>query len=175
MTDLILAAPPPAEPPKDYVELIGIPLLIAIVTALVTAIVTAHLSTRRSRNDRLATLRLEMYRDLVVYSKRWAGGLRSALAKDIEGEDSSDQVEAWRADADVFMDQMNLLPVIVAERTHKRIWASFEEVVQTAFGIDEDSPDEARADGMKATINKLEALTAVVIAEGRKDVRRLGA
>ena len=175
MTDFLLAAPPPAEPATDYVETLVVPLLIAIVTALVTAIVTAHLSTRRSRNERLATLRLEMYRDLVIYSKRWAAGLRAALAADIKGEDSSEHAKAWRADADVFMDQMNLLPVIVAERTHKRIWASLDDVVQSAFDIDGDSPDEVRADQMRATIKKLDSLTDVVIAEGRRDVRRLGA
>ncbi|MGP5377582.1 hypothetical protein CIK73_11820 [Brachybacterium alimentarium] len=173
MTDLILAAPPPApEPATNYVEVIVVPLLIALVTALVTAIVTSMLNNRRARTDRLATLRLETYRELVVLTNRWRRNVDASHQAEGRGEDPAPYIEAWAADADNLFDRMSLLPLVAQEESLAKIRASFNRMVAATMAIDADEDLAEQKDLIHAATSTEEEFVGAVVEEAREEIRR---
>lgn len=171
VTELIFAAPPPApEPSTNYFEVIGIPLLVAVITS----IATAYVANRRSRNERIATMRLAMYRDLVILSKRWDSGFRAANQAEVRGEDPAELIAAWEIDADKLMDQMNLLPIIAKKRASERIEAAFTAMAKKSMEVDttKDMGDQIAL--TSAANDAMQRFIDTVVEEGRKDIRRTG-
>lgn len=168
VTELILASPPPPEPATNYIEVVGIPLLVA----LVTAIITSAAASRRSRTERLASLRLETYRELIVLARRWESGLNASFQAEARGEDPTKYMAAWRVDADKLVDQMHVLPIIARKKSLQKIEAAFEKMTKAVMKVKADEDLVEQKDLTDAAGTAQTAYVNTVIEEGRKEIRR---
>ncbi|WP_281872873.1 hypothetical protein [Brachybacterium paraconglomeratum] len=161
MTELFLAAPPPApESSTNYIEVIGIPLLVAVVTAAITS----WLSGRRSAADRVAELRLKAYTDAVVAATnymRLAGAIKSGELE--SGEITKGFVHLY--------ERLQVLSIVASKRAIKSIDGALEKIDVAGKVPDEITLEEALA---AADLMDDEAwgLVEVLLEESRRDVRR---
>lgn len=150
-------------------------LPVPIAVAVVASFVTALLSSRRAREDRLAALRLETYRDLVILSKRWGSGVRASHQAEVSGEDFEPHMAAWAENADKLIDQMSLLPIVARRRAYERIEGAFQRMSQANFEVDTDSGGAELERTGDLAEKAMEAFIATVTAEARREIRRTGA
>lgn len=173
MTDFLLAAPPPAEPATNYVEMLVVPLLIALVTGLVVAVVTSVLNNRQARTDRIATLRLETYRDLAVVGRRWESAYdRAADAQKAGKPDIAAELEAWGAVNDELLERVRLLPLVAGEEAVARIEADYESLRETVKKMVDESAERDFEGWSGAIRASMRALIDGAVEEGAREVRR---
>lgn len=168
VTEIFIAAPPPPESSTSILEVIGIPLLVAVVTAFITTVA----ANSRARTERLATLRLETYRELIVLAKRWESGVNASFQAERRGEDPAPYMEAWGIDADKLIDQMHVLPIIARKKSLQKIRAAFEEMTNAVMKVKADEDLAKQRDLTDAAGNAQTAFVNTVIEEGRKEIRR---
>ncbi|MGP5714497.1 hypothetical protein ACTXO9_01330 [Brachybacterium tyrofermentans] len=161
MTELILAAPPPApELSTNYAEVIGIPLLVAVVTALITS----WLSAKRSAADRVAELRLNAYKDAMVAAinyMRLAGRIKT-------GEVESGEIEDGFV---ALYERLQVLSIVASKRAIKSLDASLEKRDVAVKVRDGMTLDEAPV-AADLIDDAAWGIVEVLLKESRRDVRR---
>lgn len=170
---LLIAAPSAPEPATNYFETLVVPLLIALVTGLLVAVVTSVLNNRQARTDRIATLRLETYRNLVLVGWRWETAFdRIAQARKAGKMDITAELEAWGAVNDELLEHVRLLPLVAGKQAVARIEGDYESLRETVKGMVEGSA-ERDIEGWSSTIRaSMRALIDGAVEEGAREVRR---
>ena len=167
---LLIAAPPAPEPGPNYLELIGIPLLVA----LVTAVVTSMLNNLRTRSDRLAALRVETYRELVLLANRWETAVSESIDALARGEANPQADQRVGQLADRLSEQVHLLPLVARRRSTEAIRDTFVATSDVMLRIEKaKSPGEKRqvADASEAALRRF---VNTIIREGHREIRRTG-
>lgn len=147
-------------------------LFIPCVVGVIAALVASWLATRRARNERLAALRLDAYRQLVVSAKGWSRGLQRSSAAEATGMDI-DPLSLWEHHANKVLEQMDVLPFVEDPGALERIQASYEAMVDAVMSIDTDVPFEEQEDKVRAAPRAMQDFVTAVTIEARKEVRRL--
>lgn len=151
----------------NWVSAFLLPLLVAFVTALATA----WLAARRAHDDRLAALRLDAYRNLVVSAKGWQRGIRRSNAAGAAGEDV-DSASFWEHHADKLLEQMDVLPFVADSNSLRKIEASYHEMIDAVMRIDLSLPLDDQSEEMSRAPQAFDAFVDTVMEEANKEVRR---
>lgn len=160
---------------NEHMQSLLMSLPVPIAVAVVTALVTSLLSARRARNDRLAALRLETYRDLVRRAQKWTTSFVKANEAELRGEDPTDVFFEWERSMDQLREQMNTLPIIARKGAVERIEHDFDTMVRTVMQINTDAEDwEGEAESVRRAQRSMNTFIARVITEARREIRRTG-
>lgn len=165
---LLIAAPPAPEPGTNYLELIGIPLLVALVTAVVTSI----LNNMRTRSERLAALRLETYRELILAANRWEVAVNDVLEATAKGELPDDAEQTVGRTGEHLAEQIHVLPLVTHPRATEAIKDAFTAATSAVLPIEKAQTPEAKRKVAAAARVALRKFVNTIIREGRREVRR---
>lgn len=148
-------------------------LPVPIAVAVVTALVTSLLGSWQARNDRLAALRLETYRDLVIRAQRWSTSLAAANTAELNGEDFSGPLAEWGRNDDQLREQMNVLPIVARKGAVDRIERDYAAMVEAVMQIDTDASDwDSQTEPVQRAQRAMSTFITRVTREARREIRR---
>lgn len=165
---LLNAAPPAPEPGPNYLEVVGIPLLIAVVTA----VVTSFLNNLRTRSDRLATLRVETFRELILLVNRWEVAVLAVADAIARDELSDDDLQRADEAGEALVSSLRLLPLVAGDRSVRAIESSLGYAKLGVGQIKVGRSPEEHAQATDSAAGLVRGLIATIVTEGYREIRR---